>query len=462
LNAPVVVESLDHEGRGVAHADGKAIFIDGALPGETVSYAPYRKKSSFEFAQIQQIHRSSFVRTAPRCAYFGVCGGCSMQHADWLAQVAAKQRVLEENLKRIGKVEVQQLLPPIYGIPWGYRQRARLSVKFVIKKDAVLVGFREKRNPYVADMHGCETLDARIARLIDPLRELIHSLDIRELLPQIEAAAGERIVALVLRVMQEPSASDFARLRAFADAHRVQYWLQRGGPESVAPFYPMDAPALDYSLPDLDLRLCFGPTEFTQVNFAVNRVLVRRALQLLQPQPGERITDLFCGLGNFTLAIARHGARVTGVEGNAGAIERARNNARLNALEALVQFKVADLYKADAQQLAQFLTCDKLLIDPPRDGAFAVAKALPDGAYAVAKALPEGTQAAAPNLPGAAEQQATLAPKRILYVSCNPATLARDAAVLVHEKGYVLASAGIVNMFPHTAHVESIACFERV
>ncbi len=479
----VIVESLDHEGRGVAHADGKAIFIDGALPGEHVDYSPYRKKPTFEFAQIQRLHRASFVRTTPRCPHFGVCGGCSMQHADWLAQLAAKQRVLEDNLQRIGKVEVQQLLPPIYGMPWGYRQRARLSSRYVIKKDAVLVGFREKRNPYVADMHGCETLDARAARLIEPLRELIVRLAMRESLPQIEVAVGERVLALVLRVLEEPGDADRAALRAFADQHLVQFWFQRSGPESAVPFYPDDAPLLDYALPDFGLRLEFGPTEFTQVNFAVNRVMVRRAMQLLQPQAGERITDLFCGLGNFTLAIARHGAQVTGVEGSANAIARAQHNARLNRLDAKIQFRTADLYKAEPQQLAQLLRCDKLLIDPPRDGALAVAQALPDGALAVAQALPDGALAVAQALPDGAlaiaqaisptfsaaafdsEHDATRvphAPKRIVYVSCNPATLARDAHVLVHEKGYTLSAAGVVNMFPHTAHVESIACFDRL
>jgi 23S rRNA (uracil1939-C5)-methyltransferase len=423
----VVVESLDHEGRGVAHADGKAIFIEGALPGEYVTYSPYKKKPSFEFAQVQHIHRSSFVRTTPRCAHFGVCGGCSMQHADWLAQVAAKQRVLEDDLKRIGKVEPQQLLPPIYGTPWG-----RLSSRYVIKKGAVLVGFREKRNPYVADMHGCETLDARAARLIDPLRAMIVKLAMREALPQIEVAVGENVLALVLRVLEEPSAADRAVLREFADQYGVQFWFQRAGPESAVPFYPEDAPALDYSLPDFGLRLQFAPTEFTQVNFAVNRVMVRRAMQLLQPRAGETIVDLFCGLGNFTLAIAAHGARVIGVEGSQSAIARAQQNAQLNALAEHAEFRVTDLYKAEPQQLAALLNCDKLLIDPPRDGALAVAQAIPE-----------------------------VGPRRIVYVSCSPATLARDASVLVHEKGYTLAAAGIVNMFPHTAHVESIACFER-
>jgi 23S rRNA (uracil1939-C5)-methyltransferase len=340
--------------------------------------------------------------------------------------------VLEDNLKRIGKVEPRQLLPAIYGTPWGYRQRARLSSRFVIKKGAVLVGFREKRNPYVTDMHGCETLDARAARLIDPLRNMILKLAIREALPQIEVAVGEHVLALVLRVLEEPGDADRAVLRAFADRHEVQFWFQRAGPESAAPFYPEDAPALDYTLPDFGLRLQFGPTEFTQVNFAVNRVMVRRAMQLLQPRASETIVDLFCGLGNFTLAIASHGAQVTGVEGSRSAIARAQHNARLNSLSERAQFHFADLYKAEPQQLTALLNCDKLLIDPPRDGALAVAQALPN-----------------------------VGPRRIVYVSCSPATLARDAGVLVHEKGYALMAAGIVNMFPHTAHVESIACFEH-
>jgi 23S rRNA (uracil1939-C5)-methyltransferase len=430
----VEIESLDYEGRGVAHADGKAVFIEGALPGEEVEYSPYRKKDTYEFAQVTRIQRASFTRVTPRCAHFGVCGGCILQHADWLAQVAAKQRVLEDNLQRIGKVTPGQLLPPIYGLPWGYRQRARLSVRHVRKKGRVLVGFREKRGSFVADMLGCETLDARAARLIEPLGAMILKLSMPEAIPQIEVAVGERVTALTLRVLQEPSADDQFVLCEFAQRHGVQFWLQRGGPATVVPFYPLDAPALDYALPEFGLRLTFGPTEFTQVNFAVNRLMVRRALDLLDARPGESVVDLFCGLGNFSLAIAARGAHVLGLEGEPSAIRRAQQNAQANALEHRARFRVMDLYKAESDALAPLLNCDKLLIDPPRDGAFAVAKALAHD---------------------------TTAPRRIVYVSCNPATLARDADIIVHEKGYALRAAGIINMFPHTAHVESVACFER-
>ena len=428
----VRIESLDHEGRGVAHVDGKAVFIDGALPGELVEQASYRKKPNFELAQITKMVRESALRVRPKCPHFGVCGGCAMQHLEHSAQVAAKQRILEDNLARIGKVRPERILPAIYGAPWEYRQRARLSARYVNKKGGALVGFREKKSSFVADMSSCAVLPAHVSALLVPLRDLINALSIRERLPQIEVAVGEHVTILVLRVLEPPSPADEAVLRAFADQHRIQLWLQSKGPDTAVPFYPMDAPDLAYSLPEFGIVMPFKPTEFTQVNLAINRLLVKRTVDLLAPQPGERVIDLFCGLGNFSLPIARRGASVLGIEGAATLVARASENARYNRLESQVEFRIADLFQVTESDMAAWGHCDKMLIDPPRDGAMEVVKALGEDA-----------------------------PARIVYVSCNPATLARDAEVLVHAKGYVLRAAGVVNMFPHTAHVESMALFEK-
>lgn len=432
-NPVATIESLDYEGHGVAHVDGKTIFIDGALPFETVSYSSYRKKPTFENAQAVDILRESFMRVKPRCPHFNVCGGCSMQHADAGAQVAVKQRVLEDNLARIGNVRPQTMMTPIYGPTWGYRHRARLSARYVAKKGTVLVGFHEKRSSFIADMQRCEILPPKISALLLPLRQLVMQLSIRERMPQIELAKGDHVDVLVLRIMEALTPADEALLRAFADLHTVQFWLQTKGPETAYPFYPLDAPTLSYSLPAFGVVMPYKPTEFTQVNPGINRVLVGRALALLAPQAGERIADFFCGLGNFTLPIARSGASVLGVEGSQGLVERARENAALNGLSQQTRFDVANLFEMTEDKLAALGHFDRMLIDPPRDGAMELVKSI----------HPEN------------------GPKRIVYVSCNPATLARDANVLVHLKGYVLKSAGIVNMFPHTAHVESIAWFEK-
>ncbi len=432
--APVIIESLDQEGRGVAHADGKAIFIEGALPGELVTYSPYRKKQNFELAQVAQILKPAFGRVVPQCEYFGTCGGCSMQHLDARAQVAAKQRVLENNLKHIGKVAPELILPAIYGTAWGYRYRARLSVRYVAKKNAVLVGFHEKRSSFIADMQTCEIMPARISGLVMPLRKLIDALSIRQRLPQIEVSLGENVDVLVLRILEPLSAQDEAMLKVFADQHRIQFFLQPGGPKTAYRFYPQDAPELNYTLPEFDILIPFHPTEFTQVNPSMNRVLVRRALNLLKPQPGERVADLFCGLGNFTLPIAHCGAHVVGYEGSAALVRRAAENADRNGLGSRAQFIETNLFDVDEAWLQEQGYFDKMLIDPPREGAINVATSL---------------------------RNAQTLPRRIVYVSCNPATLARDAAVLVHRNGYSLRAAGVVNMFPHTAHVESIALFER-
>lgn len=433
--APVTIESLDQEGRGVAHAEGKAIFIEGALPGEVVTYNAYRKKSNFELAQVAQILKPAFTRIASRCGHFGVCGGCSLQHMDARAQVAAKQRILEDNLKHIGKVEPELMLPAVHGAAWGYRYRARLSVRYVAKKGGVLVGFHEKRSSFVADMQACEVMPLRISALIMPLRELVGGLSIRDRVPQIEVSLGDDVDSLVLRILTPLSPQDEASLKAFSDQHHVQLFLQSGArPETAYLFYPENAPELNYTLPEFDIVMPFHPTEFTQVNPAMNRILVRRALSLLDPKPGERIADLFCGLGNFTLPIARGGAHVVGYEGSEAMVRRAGENAKRNGLWHRTRFIEANLFEVGGAWMREQGHFDKMMLDPPREGAIAVVNSLGEG-----KAMPA----------------------RILYVSCNPATLARDAGVLAHGKGYALKAAGVINMFPHTAHIESIALFEK-
>ena len=431
VSPAVRVESLDQEGRGVAHVDGKVIFIEGALTGETVEYAAFQRKPSYELAEVKRIIHASVSRVQPRCRYFGVCGGCSMQHLEPRAQVAAKQRVLEDNLARIGKVTPETILAPIHGPTWEYRYRARFSARYVAKK-GTLVGFRERRSSFVVDMQTCEVVPARTSALLIPLRDLIASLSIRERLPQVELAIGDAVDVLILRVIEPPNDADLDKLRQFARRHRVQLLLQPKGPDSVYPLFPQEVIPLQYRIPDFDLTFPFNATDFTQVNHEINRVLVRRAITLLDPQPGERVADFFCGLGNFSLAIARRGAQVLGVEGNVRLVERAYGNAKLNGLEDQCRFLDRDLFKITAGDWKELAPFDRILIDPPRDGAMELVKALGE-----------------------------ITPARIVYVSCNPATLARDAAVLVNVHGYRLAAAGVINMFPHTSHVESIAVFDR-
>jgi 23S rRNA (uracil1939-C5)-methyltransferase len=431
----VTVGSLDQEGRGIARVDGKAVFVEGALPGEIVAITTLKRKPTYEIARADVIVKANPARVEPRCPHFGICGGCSMQHFDASAQVAAKQRTLEDALWHLGRVRPALLLPPIHGPAWEYRHRARLSVRHVAKKGGVLVGFHERKSSYVADMASCPVLPRRISDLLPKLRALIGALTLRDRLPQVELAVGDGAAAahvLVLRILEPLASSDEAALIAFAAAHGLQFHLQPDGPDTATPLLPAE-PELGYALPEFDLLFHYSPTEFTQVNPAINRVLVRRALALLDPQPGERVADFFCGIGNFTLPIARRGAMVVGIEGSALLVRRAEENAVRNGLTANATFRVANLFDVTPERIEALGPLDKILVDPPREGAIALVKALPgDGP-----------------------------PRRLVYVSCNPATLARDAAVLVHGHGYALASAGIVNMFPHTAHVESIAVFER-
>ena len=427
-----IIESLDQEGRGVAHLEGKTIFIDGALSGEKVTYKITREKPSFAFANVVDILKPSNLRVTPQCKHYGVCGGCKLQHLDFAGQVAAKQRLLENDLAHIGKVTPENMLPPMYGPTWGYRHKARLSVKYVTKKERVLVGFNEKGTRYVADMNSCEVLVPAVSALIAPLQEMIVQLTLRDKIPQIELAVGEAdYIVLIFRIMDALQPADEVILKAFADAHKVNIWTQTKGPDTVKPYYPLEGNALQYSLPEYALTYPFKPNEFTQVNPQINQVMVRRAMQLLSPQKGERIADFFCGIGNFTLPIARSGASVLGLEGLDNLVARAVESATLNGLEHITKFGVSDLFKMTPEALTGLGHFDKWLVDPPRDGAFELVKALDE----------------------------TNSPQRIVYVSCNPATLARDADVLVNEKGYVMSAAGVMNMFPHTTHVESIALF---
>jgi 23S rRNA (uracil1939-C5)-methyltransferase len=427
-----IIESLDHEARGVTRLEGKTVFVEGALPGERVEYSCYRKKPSYEIARVERIVEASASRVEPECPHFGVCGGCSLQHLEASAQVAVKQRLLESSLWHLGRLTAEQIYAPIHGSPWGYRFRARLSARLVPKKGGMLIGFHERRSSYVADMRRCSILPRHVSDLLLPLRELVAALSIRSAMPQIEVAVGAAMTALVLRILEPLSAGDERLLRDFADRHGIVFYLQPAGPASAYRFHPLDERRLSYPLPDYGIEHDFSPTEFTQVNHAVNRVLVRRAMALLDARKGERIADLFCGLGNFTLPIARAGARVTGVEGSSDLARRARDNAAANGLGDRVDYRVANLFATTPESLAALGGFDKMLIDPPREGAAELIKAIGEDG-----------------------------PRRIVYVSCNPATLARDAAILAHQKGYRLAGAGVINMFPQTSHVESIALFEK-
>ena len=454
------VDALDADARGVARrADGKVVFIEGALPFELVSANVHRKKNNWEQGTLTELHRESSQRVAPRCPHFGLhegaCGGCKMQHLHVAAQVAIKQRVLEDNLWHLGKVKAENVLRPIEGPAWGYRWRARFSVRHVHKKGTVLVGFHERKSRYVADIRECHVVPPHVSDLLLPLRELIGSLDAIETCPQIELACGDEVTALVLRHLEPLSAGDLAKLRAFSAEHRrVQWWLQPKGPDTVK---LLDEPSADcpsaqtlaYTLPEFGVAMPFKPTDFTQVNPHVNAVLVSRAVRLLDPQPDERVIDWFCGLGNFTLPIATRAREVLGLEGSETLVARSRENyegnrrgrSRLRPLGA-VSFATRNLFDMTAQQLLADGPADRWLIDPPREGAFALAKALAD--------LHQQSGSHGSWTP----------PRRIVYVSCNPATLARDAGLLVHQAGYECTAAGVVNMFPHTAHVESIAVFE--
>jgi len=449
------VDALDIEAQGVARRpDGKVVFIEGALPGEWVSANVHRKKNNWEQASLLAVHRESSQRVKPRCPHFGLhegaCGGCKMQHLHGSAQVAIKQRVLEDNLWHLGKVRPDTLLRPIEGPTWGYRWRARFSVRHVRKKGAVLVGFHERKSRYVADIRECHVVPQYVSDLLLPLRELIGSMDAIETCPQIELACGDSVTALVLRHLEPLSEGDLAKLRAFVEHHPfVQWWLQPKGPDTVHLLDAGDGRQLAYSLPEFGITMPFRPTDFTQVNPHINRVLVDRALRLLEVRRDERVIDWFCGLGNFTLPLATQAGTVLGIEGSETLVARSRENYRKNqevrsdaGKLAPTDFVARNLFEMTPEQLVRDGVADRWLVDPPREGAFALAKALAD--------LHQQ-----PELRGSWQP-----PRRIVYVSCNPATLARDAGLLVHQAGYRCSAAGVVNMFPHTAHVESMAVFD--
>jgi 23S rRNA (uracil1939-C5)-methyltransferase len=448
------VDALDIEAQGVARRpDGKVVFVEGALPFELVSAKVNRRKNNWEQATLTEIHRESSQRVRPRCPHFGLhegaCGGCKMQHLHEGAQVAIKQRVLEDNLWHLGKVKADNILRPIEGPPWGYRWRARFSVRHVHKKQAVLVGFHERKSRYVADIKECHVVPPHVSDLLLPLRALIGSMDAIETCPQIELACGDAVTALVLRHLEPLSDGDLGKLRQFAIDHPgVQWWLQSKGPDTVT-LLDEDSPQLSYALPEFGITMPFRPTDFTQVNPSINRVLVARALRLLDVRRDERVIDWFCGLGNFSLPLATQAAEVLGIEGSESLVARSQQNVALNREASPgrhlcpTDFVARNLFEMTAQMLVADGVAHKWLVDPPREGAFALAKAL--------------VELHLQGAPG----EVWVPPRRIVYVSCNPATLARDAALFVHQGGYRCSHAGVVNMFPHTAHVESIAVFER-
>ena len=469
LQEHLTVLSLDLDGQGVAHrADGKVVFVDGALPYEVVSARIHRSKASFDKGTLTQVHRESAQRVVAHCPHFGLhegaCGGCKMQHLHPAAQVAVKQRALEDQFRHIGKLRPDRILRAIEGPAWAYRYRARLSVRFVRKKGAVLIGFHERKSHFVADMKRCPVLPQHVSDMLLPLRELIASMDAVAHIPQIELAMGDRggsstgnvqgdVTALVLRHLMPLTDADRARLRDFAIARPgLQWWLQSKGPDTITLLDPAregHTGALAYSLPDFGITMPFRPTDFTQVNPHINRVLVARALTLLAVKKSERVIDWFCGLGNFTLPLATQAREVLGVEGAESLVARSRANYIANQparsdRQALAptRFIARNLFEIDSAGLLADGVAQKWLIDPPREGAYALVQSL--------VALVQS------NLPVNDWQP----PRRIVYVSCNPATLARDAEVLVSEGGYRCSAAGVVNMFPHTAHVESIAVFD--
>lgn len=424
------IESLDHEGRGVARIGGKTVFVDGALPGELVRMQRIRRRRRYDEAVTVEVLRPALERVTPRCPHFGTCGGCALQHLDHAAQLAAKGRIVAEELSRIGGVLPERWLPPLAGPIWSYRRRARLGCKFVDRKGRVLVGFRERGSPLIADLRQCEVLAAPVGKLIADLAALIGGLDLCRRVAQIEVAAAENATALVLRILDDPTPGDLAALREFESRHGIAIYLQRGGLDTVQPLSPPAVP-LRYDLPELPSGIEFAPTDFVQVNGELNRLMVAQALLLLEPREGDQALDLFCGLGNFSLPLARRVAAVAGVEGDAALVARARANAARNGIQN-ARFHLADLAAEVEQQPWAKDRYDLVLLDPPRVGARAI-------------------------LPIAVASR----PRRIVYVSCHAGTLARDAGILVESLGYRFAAAGIMDMFPHTAHVESIAVFER-
>jgi 23S rRNA (uracil1939-C5)-methyltransferase len=429
-----VVSDLTHEAEGVVRpgeGGGKIAFVAGALPGERVTFRRRGFHKSHDEAELVEILEASPDRVTPRCAHFGVCGGCALQHLDPAAQIAAKQKELASNLERIGNVTPAEWLPPMLGPHWNYRRRARLSSRFVTKKDRSLVGFREKQGRYVADVQRCEVLAEPVGAMVGALADLLTGMERRASIPQIEVALSDGERVLVFRVLDPLPEADLEALRSFERAQGLRILLQPGGLDTIAPLTegPLD---LHYRLDAFDVRLDFGPSDFVQVNAAINQVMVARAIELLEVGPQDRVLDLYCGLGNFTLPLARRARSVVGVEGEAGLIGRARANARLNGISN-AEFVVADLSVAPDIAIPWMRGgFDQVLLDPPRVGAVQVLSAV-----------------------------AHLAPRRVVYISCHTGSLARDLGVLTHDLGFRLRAAGVLDMFPHTTHVESIAVLDR-
>lgn len=425
------IVDLAHDGRGIAHVDGKATFIDDALPGERVEWRRMKRSRNFDEGRLERVLVPSVDRVEPRCRHFGVCGGCVLQHLTPDRQLEFKERQLFESLERIGRVTPSERLPPLRADVWQYRRRARLAARWVPKKNKTVVGFRERSTTFITDLRTCEVLTPEVAQLLEPLSALITAMSVRDRVPQIEVAHAEGVVALVIRVLSPLTDADLALLRAFARSHGVELYLQPGGYETVQKLEG-EAAELRYGLPQFDVAIRFQPTDFIQVNASLNTRMVDLAMQLLEPGAQEQVLDLFCGLGNFSLPIARRAQHVVGVEGEAGLVERARHNAIANGLHN-AEFFAANLAVPDvATALWARRRYDKVLLDPPRAGAREVLPVV-----------------------------AACGARRIVYVSCHPGSLARDAGLLVHEHGFKLSAAGVMDMFPHTAHVESIAVFER-
>jgi len=425
------IQSVTHDGKGIASLDGKKAFVAGALVGETVQFIRRKSRRSYDECELLEVIEASPDRIEPRCEAFGRCGGCSLQHVSAEHQRAIKEQTLRDNLERIGRVEPERWLPAMTGPEWNYRRRARLAVKHVPAKGRTLVGFRERHAPFITDMHRCEVLAKPVDGLIDALSELIGRLSIRARLPQIEVAVADNQVALVFRVLDPPTEADTAELIAFGESHDIRIYLQPKGLDSVTLLHPAEADSLHYTLQAFDITIAFEPVDFVQVNGDINERMVSFAVEQLQSGPDDRVLDLFCGIGNFSLPLARQAGTVLGVEGEASLVARAGENARRNGLSN-VEFRVADLGKVDGSEAWVKSGWDRLLLDPARSGAAEVVS-----------------------------RMHLFGPQRIVYVSCHPGTLARDAGTLVHEQGYRLEAAGIIDMFPHTAHVESVGIFSK-
>ncbi len=427
----VEITGFSHEGRGISHYDNRTLFVHGALPGERVRVEYTKRRRSVAEARVLEVLEPAEERIEPACAFFGLCGGCSLQHLSPERQVELKQSVLLEQFQHMGGVQPEQVLPPLTDSPWGYRRKARLAVKHVPRKGGVLVGFREKHSPFVANMDRCPVLDPRVGERLTELGRLVEGLSIPDQVPQIEVALGDQAGALVFRNLSPFSGEDLQALAAFAEDSGLAVYQQPGNEDTITLVHDPVGQPLEYALPAHQVRLGFRPSDFTQINAGINLAMVDQALELLDVQPEDRVLDLFCGLGNFTLPLARRAGEVVGVEGAEPLVARGRENAAYNGLDN-VEFYGADLTLDASEQPWAGRGFDRVLLDPPRSGALEVLGLV-----------------------------AAMRPKRIVYVSCGPATLARDAGELVNRYGYRLTAAGVMDMFPHTAHVESMAVFER-